>query len=53
LDDPLTGGRLTDDLNLGGHLMDGQNRQKMVDLMLNYRGHLGALMDATMNYLQA
>ena len=52
---------MTDGLNLDGQNRqkmvdlnsDGQNRQKMVDLMLNYRGHLGALMDATMNYLQA
>jgi hypothetical protein len=36
------------------HLRDGQNHLKMVDLMLNYRGHLGALnSDVTMNYLQA
>jgi hypothetical protein len=33
--------------------LDDLRHLRMVDLMLNYRGHLGALLDATMNYLQA
>ena len=59
-------GHLMDDPHLDGHLKVGRNhqkkddlnsddlnRQKMVYLMQNYRGHLGVLMDGMMNYLQA
>jgi len=42
-----------DDPNLGDPNLDGLNHQMMDDLMLNYRGHLGVLMDGMMNYLQA